>query len=123
MRNLHALLGLVTALSLLALPKASAQPGPADLPVVPARAACAGLTEVNFTVIGGAGSRVTGALETTSDGIPVCSVTGTLAPQITFQVLLPTQSWTQRYLQVGCGGLCGTVTLRSGGLGRLPGAE
>lgn len=29
-------------------------------------------------------------------------------------MLLPKAAWTQRYPQVGCGGLCGDVTLRSG---------
>ena len=103
----------LAALSALAGP-AVAQTGPADLPVVPARAACADLAEVDLTGIGGAGSEVTQATETTSDGIAVCSVTGRLAPRINFQVLLPTRTWTQRYLQVGCGGLCGNITLRSG---------
>lgn len=51
---------------------------------------------------------------TTSDGIDVCAVSGTMAPAINFQVLLPTRSWSGRYLQVGCGGLCGNITMRSG---------
>ncbi|MFD1795544.1 tannase/feruloyl esterase family alpha/beta hydrolase [Paracoccus aurantiacus] len=67
-----------------------------------------------MTAIGGAGSTITAATETTSDGIAVCNVTGTLAPQVNFQVVLPMESWTQRYLQVGCGGLCGNITLTSG---------
>ncbi len=75
---------------------------------------CAALLTQDLTPIGGAGSAVTEAVETTSDGIAVCSVTGTLAPRISFQVLLPMTTWTGRYLQVGCGGLCGNVTLRSG---------
>lgn len=57
---------------------------------------------------------ITSTTETTSDGIKVCSVEGVLAPEVKFQVLLPTDTWTQRYLQVGCGGLCGSITLRSG---------
>ena len=40
------------------------------------------LASVGLAAIGGAGSSVTGAEETTSDGIAVCSVTGTLAPSI-----------------------------------------
>ena len=75
---------------------------------------CAALAQQDLTPIGGPGSSVTEAVETTSDGIAVCSITGTLAPKITFQVLLPLTTWTGRYLQVGCGGLCGNVTLRSG---------
>jgi feruloyl esterase len=37
-----------------------------------------------------------------------------LAPSIGFKVLLPTQTWTQRYLQVGCGGLCGRISIDIG---------
>jgi feruloyl esterase len=86
----------------------------ADLPVVAPVMACADLAATDLTAIGGDGSAVTAAEETTSDGIAVCSVTGTLAPAVNFQVLLPMTTWTQRYLQVGCGGLCGNIQLRSG---------
>lgn len=88
--------------------------GPAELAVVAPVVTCAALTGTDMTAIGGAGSRITEASETTSDGIGVCSVKGTLAPAVNFHVLLPLKTWTQRYLQVGCGGLCGTITLRSG---------
>jgi feruloyl esterase len=103
--------GLALAIALLTGP-ALAQT--AELPVVAPVAACASLLDLPLDDIGGKGSRVTAAEETTSDGIPVCSVRGTLAPEVNFQVLLPLQNWTQRYLQVGCGGLCGNITLRSG---------
>jgi hypothetical protein len=86
----------------------------ADLSTVAPVIACADLAGLDLTGIGGAGSAVAAAEETTSDGIAVCSVTGTLAPTVNFQVLLPTATWTQRYLQVGCGGLCGNIRLRSG---------
>ena len=90
----------------------AAHAAPADLAPVAPVMACADLAGTDLTAISGEGSTVTEAVETTSDGIPVCSVTGTLAPQVTFQVLLPTRTWTQRYLQVGCGGLCGRISLR-----------
>lgn len=91
-----------------------AQAAPKALAIVKPVTSCASLGALDLTAIGGVGSRVTQASETTSDGINVCSVTGMLAPQVKFQVLLPTETWTQRYLQVGCGGLCGSITLRSG---------
>lgn len=69
---------------------------------------------MDLTAVGGAGSRVTKAGETTSRGIAVCSVEGTLAPTIDFRVDLPTKNWSGRYLQVGCGGLCGRVSLEVG---------
>jgi pimeloyl-ACP methyl ester carboxylesterase len=109
--GLYSLLALAMALS----PQVtSAQSGPEKLAVVRPVATCASLAGADLKGIGGDGSSITSATETSSSGIPVCSVKGTLAPAITFQILLPTQSWTQRYLQIGCGGLCGQITLRSG---------
>ena len=105
-----AALALMQALSVL---PAAADAG-ANLPVVAPVATCADLTKTDLVAIAGEGSAVTAAEEATSDGIPVCSVTGRLTPDIDFQVLLPTKTWTQRYLQVGCGGLCGDISLRSG---------
>lgn len=104
---------LLPALALTLLP-VTAPAAPATLaPVAPVRS-CADRAQTDLTAVGGAGSKVTAAAETTSAGHKVCNVTGTLAPQVNFQVVLPTQGWTQRYLQVGCGGLCGNITLRSG---------
>ncbi len=42
-------------------------------------------------------------------------------PQIGVQIALPTQRWSQRFLQVGCGGLCGSINLSlSNASGCLP---
>ena len=41
-----------------------------------------------------------------------CEVRGTIAPAITFEVRLPL-IWTQRYLQTGCGGLCGNLRVNA----------
>jgi hypothetical protein len=46
----------------------------------------------------------------TEKGVRVCAVDGVLAPAISFRVTLPAQTWTQRYLQIGCGGLCGRIS-------------
>jgi feruloyl esterase len=45
---------------------------------------------------------------------PFCDVKGYVAPQVRFEVHLPTESWTQRLLFTGCGGFCGTVRLSGG---------
>ena len=42
---------------------------------------------------------------------PYCKVTGYISPQVMFEVRLPTSGWTQRYLQTGCGGLCGNLQI------------
>lgn len=36
-----------------------------------------------------------------------CKITGQIAPAISFEVDLPMEHWTQRFLLGGCGGLCG----------------
>ena len=41
-----------------------------------------------------------------------CKIDGVVEPQVQFEVHLPLQGWTQRYLQTGCGGLCGTLNVR-----------
>ena len=45
---------------------------------------------------------------------PYCQVTGQIAPAIRFEVRLPLAGWTQRYLQTGCGGLCGSLRIDTG---------
>lgn len=38
-----------------------------------------------------------------------CKVRGTIKPAVSFEVDLPIEHWTQRYLEAGCGGMCGDV--------------
>ncbi len=92
-------------------------PGPANtapaapvLRTVKAQRSCSDLAAFDLTTIGGAGSRITAAsTQTSRQNVQVCKVEGVLAPSIKFEIDLPTQSWTQRYLQLGCGGLCGNI--------------
>jgi feruloyl esterase len=75
---------------------------------------CADLANVDLSAIGGPGSKVMSVREVVK-GDTFCEVKGLLKPAINFTVLLPINSWTQRYLQVGCGGLCGRVLLQLDG--------
>ncbi|RQH01621.1 tannase/feruloyl esterase family alpha/beta hydrolase [Paraburkholderia dinghuensis] len=88
-------------------------PAKAPLAVVAPVVDCSKLTSVDLTDVGGAGSSITSAsVETqTINGTSVnyCLVKGTLAPYNTFQVALPVSTWTQRFAELGCGGLCGNV--------------
>lgn len=70
---------------------------------------CASLTDVDLESIGGKGSKVTSATETMIGDQMMCVVEGNLAPTIGFKVKLPVNSWHARYLQIGCGGLCGSM--------------
>jgi feruloyl esterase len=79
------------------------------LEVVKPVASCESLMEADLAAIGGAGSKIISAKTTTKDGIDVCEAKGLLAPEIQFTLLLPVNTWTQRYLQSGCGGLCGRI--------------
>lgn len=85
-----------------------------SLEVVLPSKSCAELLKVDMSDIGGVGSKVAHATETTSNGSTFCAVEGTLAPAIGFKVVLPNKTWSQRYLQLGCGGLCGGISLQVG---------
>jgi len=52
----------------------------------------------------------------------VCQVAGYVAPQEQFQLVLPVGGYTGRYLQQGCGGLCGLDFLGAAGPGRPKGS-
>ena len=112
--RLLALASMSLLLANTALDASEDQPGPLPLDIVKPVMDCADLRGTDLTAIGGAGSRITATSETSSNGIAFCSVEGTLAPSIGFRVDLPTESWSQRYMQVGCGGLCGRVSLKIG---------
>ncbi len=60
------------------------------------------------------------AVVTAGAPAPYCAVQGTIALANTFVMRLPTQGWTQRYLQTGCGGLCGSATINYTAAGGYP---
>jgi hypothetical protein len=55
-------------------------------------------------------------------GAAVCQVAGYIAPQEQFLLTLPVSGYTGRYLQQGCGGLCGEDYLGSAGSGSPAGS-
>ncbi|KAL3667544.1 hypothetical protein V7S43_007098 [Phytophthora oleae] len=77
------------------------------LAVVEPVIACSDLLSVDLTSIGGSGTNITEATETEVDGVSYCYVEGYLPPAAKWMLRLPIETWTQRYLQAGCGGLCG----------------
>ncbi len=85
-----------------------------DLGVVAPAQLCSDLTKTDLTNIGGAGSSITSAKEETANKTQMCTVEGILAPAIKFTVKLPIATYTQRYMQLGCGGLCGHISLEVG---------
>jgi len=85
--------------------------GLANLAAIPARMSCSQLaktTKVNGQTI----HIVKYQTASASAGSPqYCAVTGHINTYIGFEILLPVDTWRQRYLQVGCGGLCGSINI------------
>src|SRR5499427_10995787 len=86
-------------------------------PLTP-RLACAALAQPepgggvpDFGAIAGAPTRVTSAsvVAAAASTPEFCDVKGYVAPQIQFELKLPTKTWQGRYLQNGCGGFCGAI--------------
>lgn len=95
--------------------KATTSPAPGKtLAAVAPVQECASLASADLADIGGAGSKVAKATQDNVDGHPVCQVEVTLAPSINIQVRMPLEGWTQRYMQLGCGGLCGNINMQVG---------
>jgi hypothetical protein len=86
--------------------------GLADLPAVPPVMACADVIGLDLKGVTDAPVTLTSAtLVTTGTPVPYCEVRGTIAPANTIVLRLPVNGWTQRYVQAGCGGLCGSTNL------------
>lgn len=95
----------------------------AALPVVLPQMSCTALAGRDVSDAVGAKTAIATALVDTPKG-QFCAVKGTIDPAIGFAVYLPVARWTQRYLQAGCGGLCGSINASIGQAGRcLPATE
>ncbi|EGZ18707.1 hypothetical protein PHYSODRAFT_255519 [Phytophthora sojae] len=74
---------------------------------------CESLLGVDLSHIAEDGSvTITSAAETTHEGILYCLVEGALPSSTNWQVMLPVRTWTQRYMQIGCGGLCAMIRMQ-----------
>ncbi|MCW2338591.1 feruloyl esterase [Sphingobium sp. B2D3A] len=79
-------------------------------PVVMPVMACDALPAEDLLTIEGAPARISSAtLETRDNGVAFCRIKGMIAPQIQFELHLPMETYTGRYLQGGCGGACGVI--------------
>ncbi len=72
---------------------------------------CSALAQRDFAAIPDAPTAILSAqiIPATAQTPEYCGVNGYVTPQIQFEVRLPTQNWNRRYLQVGCGGYCGSL--------------
>ena len=93
----------------------SSTPKLAALSVVAPATDCGKLMDVDISGPVGAKTHIT-STTVMPDGKPAayCRVTGYVEPMVKFEVRLPMTTWTQRFVQTGCGGLCGNLNLRLG---------
>lgn len=83
-----------------------------ELSVVKPEQECAGLAETDVVQDGEAPARIITARVVQGSISPYCEVRGYVAPQVKFELRLPTQNWTQRMMYNGCGGFCGRIDFR-----------
>ncbi|WP_180731078.1 tannase/feruloyl esterase family alpha/beta hydrolase [Paraburkholderia sp. PGU19] len=122
-RLLAAFTLLVSLLAAMAWPSgAHAAAGLANLPAVMPAMNCAAVAGLDLSGVTDGTVTITSAVVLpagTAVGqrtlpAPVCDVKGTIGPGASlFELQLPTQGWTQRYLQTGCGGLCGNLSVNA----------
>jgi len=60
-----------------------------------------------------AATPITTKIERAQDLPAYCRVIGIIAPQIKFELRLPVVAWNGKYLQQGCGGMCGIVNMEA----------
>ena len=111
-----ALLFMISSATLISPPAAAQAAGPAlqglperpiELPVM----ACEALTSRSFTPLQQVTFRIISASVQPAQAAraELCLVKGYVTPQVQFALYLPTKSYTGRYLQGGCGGMCGVI--------------
>lgn len=81
------------------------------LPVVKPVRSCAQLGALSYSQEIDAVVKIADAKELKTAQGTFCKIRATLSPAIGVEVALPQAKWTQRILQVGCGGLCGNINL------------
>lgn len=109
-------LKLLACLALAVLGNSAAMAAPANYALAPLTpiapvVGCASLAQVDLAPVTGAATSQ--SAREVAGVHPYCEVTGTVAPAIHFEVRLPLAGWTQRFLETGCGGLCGMLRVEA----------
>ena len=94
-----------------ALPSTARAQTLSDLEVVAPAMECGQLLFTDLSQLPEAPTRITSAemVEEGGAAAPYCKVVGYVAPQVGFELHLPSTTWTQRLVFTGCGGLCGWI--------------
>ncbi len=96
-------------------PESLSRTGLADLKVVLPETQCSDLVNAQITMPADAAVHIVEAVEVRDTELaPYCKVTGYVSPEVRFEVRLPIKTWTQRFVQTGCGGLCGNLNIHLG---------
>jgi feruloyl esterase len=86
--------------------------GAAQLAAVRPVVACESLVQADIDQAIGAKTHIESATPVhEGGGRSYCRVRGVVAPENRFEVQLPIDRWTQRFVQTGCGGLCGRLAI------------
>ena len=93
--------------------------GQATAPFLRPVTACSQLASVDydFSKVPDAPTVILSANQVTMKGASFCDVTGYIAPQDQFQLILPVNTYAGVYEQDGCGGFCGEQITQPGGTG------
>ena len=80
---------------------------------------CKELAQADFTTVQDAPSQVvrTELVQRSSEHPAYCRVEGYVAPNVGFEMWLPTDGWNGKFLEIGCGGYCGHVFVSDWELG------
>jgi hypothetical protein len=78
---------------------------------VASNAKCKSLADADFSSIQDAPTQITAAKIVPAEGgePTYCQVQGYIAPQVGFELRLPTSNWNGKFIEIGCGGACGTT--------------
>ena len=86
-----------------------------NLPALAPVTSCESLRATDLSGVADRPVHIRSAMKATdSSAHAYCKVDGYVEPAVKFEVHLPLRGWTQRYLQLGCGGLCGVLRVRPG---------
>ncbi|WP_208026226.1 tannase/feruloyl esterase family alpha/beta hydrolase [Amycolatopsis acidicola] len=95
--------------------------GLADLPAIQPAMQCSAVTGLKLDHVTDAPVTIQSAtVVSTGTAAPYCEVRGTISPADTIVLRLPVNGWTQRYVQTGCGGLCGSANIDYGQASNCP---
>ncbi|MEU8635587.1 tannase/feruloyl esterase family alpha/beta hydrolase [Amycolatopsis sp. NPDC048633] len=120
-RCLIAIVLLLTATPAVADARPVTSDGLRDLPAIHPVMTCGDVPQLDLTGVTDAKVTIQSAtVVTTGTPKPYCEVKGTVAPANTVVVRLPIDGWTQRYVQTGCGGLCGSARIDYGQASTCP---